>query len=75
MLPLAAVDCSENLLSMNHILTRLGEARSAVQPAGLTLLCWLHCCLKVFDLGLQAGQKDWVLACSGSNFAVWEALL
>ena len=24
---------------------------------------------------MQAGQKDWVLACSGSNFAVWEALL
>ena len=23
----------------------------------------------------QAGQKDWVLACSGNNFAVWEALL
>ncbi len=24
---------------------------------------------------VQAGQKDWVLACSGNNFAVWEALL
>ena len=25
--------------------------------------------------GVQVGQKDWVLACSGHNFAVWEALL
>ena len=23
---------------------------------------------------LQMGQRDWALACSGHNFAVWEAL-
>jgi alpha-amylase len=23
---------------------------------------------------LQVGQKDWKLACSGPNFAIWEAI-
>ena len=26
------------------------------------------------DTGLQIGQKDWKLATSGANFAVWDAL-